>query len=474
MIKFFILIKIILSTKIVYSQNTECIPLNIILGIDKSYNCCNHAKITCLDGHVRRIDFSQSNLNGTIPNEIGNLVYLEDLVLLQNNFSGPIPPEIGKLTNLKILNIRNNKFSGSLPSELGNLTKLTYMSISFNELSGPIPSSFGNLQSLQKLYIRYNFLSGSLPSELGNLSNLLDSTLTDNHLTGEIPEEIGNLPKLTLFDLSNNDFCGPRPSSSKIKVDNNSNIGVPCNGVSNTISSGNTRASSTSSFSNTPTSSPTIINPPGGEGNSFLKISLIIAGIVGIGVIAGIAFFVTSKRKSTNHNNGGNTNIVDSIRNTIDINDSLDRNGSNVIIESRIININDNPVNTSDITNNAPLTNISPIVNTSPIVNNINTSSYSSNEVSNYNPTAQQIFNPSTRQVFNADIDITDNNLNINNQQVEELPPPAYVEVIGENRSNIESPTTVQRRTNGYYHSEKTRTFDLPPETNNANNNQVE
>jgi len=319
------------------------------------------------------------------------------------------------------------------------------MSISYNELSGSIPSSFGNLQSLQKLYIRFNFLSGSLPPELGNLSNLLDSTLTDNHLTGEIPEEIGNLPKLTLFDLSNNEFCGPRPSSSKIKVDNNPNIGNSCNGVSNTTSS-----------------TITIIDypPPKGKGNLFLIISLIIGGVVGIGVIAGIAFFVTGKRKSTNQNNGRNTNIVDSIRDTIDINQSLDRNSSNVIIESRIININDKPLNTSDITNAniSPITNTNPVINTGPIANNRNSSSYVTNEVSNYNPTTQQVFSPSTRQVFNTGVDITDNNLNsmnmnINSQQVEEL-PPAYVDVVGENRNNIESPTTIQRRDNGYYHSE--------------------
>ena len=49
------------------------------------------------------IDLSDNGLSGSIPPEIGQLIYLEDLNLSRNQLIGSIPREIGNLTNLKYL-----------------------------------------------------------------------------------------------------------------------------------------------------------------------------------------------------------------------------------------------------------------------------------------------------------------------------------------------------------------------------------
>ena len=163
-------------------------------------------------GRVTSIDLNANNLNGTIPNEIGDLTSLGDLNFDVNLLSGAIPLEIGSLTNLTRLSISSNQLTGTIPSEIGNLTNLTEFVLSGNQLTGVLPIEIGNLSSLTRLYLYGNQLSGDLPSELGDLINLHNMELDDNQFTGAIPSEIGNLTNLTSIRLDSNELSGPIPS----------------------------------------------------------------------------------------------------------------------------------------------------------------------------------------------------------------------------------------------------------------------
>lgn len=44
-----------------------------------------------------------NSINGTIPNDLGNLTNLVSLDLYLNNFQGPIPDSLGRLTKLRFL-----------------------------------------------------------------------------------------------------------------------------------------------------------------------------------------------------------------------------------------------------------------------------------------------------------------------------------------------------------------------------------
>ena len=158
----------------------------------------------------RVIDLSleDKGLTGLIPPELGNLAYLQYLVLHSNQLTGPIPAELGNLTNLWALGLIGNQLTGSIPPELGDLTNLGLVGLDGNQLTGSIPPELGDLTKLIFLGLSGNRLSGPIPSSLGNLTNLEDLYLYDNQLTGSIPPELGNLANLENLYLAYNQLTG--------------------------------------------------------------------------------------------------------------------------------------------------------------------------------------------------------------------------------------------------------------------------
>jgi Leucine-rich repeat (LRR) protein len=151
-------------------------------------------------------------IEGSLPSSITNLTKLWELVLNGNHLTGPIPPEVCTMYTLRALNFVGNQMSGSIPAEIGNLTNLEYLNLGNNQFSGPIPAGIGNLTKLTSLSLNTNQLSGSLPDTLGNLINLSYLNLSENQLLGTIPGRIGDLSNLTTIYLSNNLIFGTIPS----------------------------------------------------------------------------------------------------------------------------------------------------------------------------------------------------------------------------------------------------------------------
>jgi hypothetical protein len=77
-----------------------------------------------------------------------------------------IPQDIGLLscrsniTSLQIANQRN--LDGTLPESLGQLLALTFIDVSSSGLVGPIPASLGNLERLQNLQACCQKLNGTV------------------------------------------------------------------------------------------------------------------------------------------------------------------------------------------------------------------------------------------------------------------------------------------------------------------------
>jgi hypothetical protein len=74
--------------------------------------------------HVTRLNLSANNLNGTLPDSLGNLANQQYLNFRNNQLSGTIPDSIGNLANLRILYLDNNQLCGVIPPALMNLTNL--------------------------------------------------------------------------------------------------------------------------------------------------------------------------------------------------------------------------------------------------------------------------------------------------------------------------------------------------------------
>ncbi|URE10285.1 Leucine-rich repeat receptor-like protein kinase [Musa troglodytarum] len=175
------------------------------------------------------------DLNGPIPHSIGNLVKLQNLILVGCGFSGNIPAELGRLSSLSSLS--SNHLRGPIPGALGNLSSVSWLDITDNMISGSIPVSDGTNLGLDMLtncqhfhfgknnlfgpippslfhsemkllhvILDNNHLSGSIPTTLGLVGTLEAVRLDGNELSGNVPPNLNNLTRLVDLDMSNNSF----------------------------------------------------------------------------------------------------------------------------------------------------------------------------------------------------------------------------------------------------------------------------
>ncbi|MCS7018149.1 MAG: LamG-like jellyroll fold domain-containing protein [Cytophagales bacterium] len=140
--------------------------------------------IQTANGRVTRINLSNNNLKGEIPD-----IFIE--------MRGA-----GILDSLEYLNFSHNKISGRIPKSLSSHPKLTYLDLSYNLLEGEIPTHIGEFGELRTLWLSGNRFT-RLPHEIGNLSKLVN-LLLDNNQIEEIPEQIGQLRNLQVLRIGGN------------------------------------------------------------------------------------------------------------------------------------------------------------------------------------------------------------------------------------------------------------------------------
>ncbi|CAL1389355.1 unnamed protein product [Linum trigynum] len=149
---------------------------------------------------------------GNIPEEIENLVSLNNVDLSNNLFTGEIPSYFGKFQSLQGLSLAGNQLSGQIPNTLGNISQLTQLDLSENQLEGGIPRSLGNCRQLNQLDLSSNKLTAEIPTEVFNLSSLsVQLNLSRNLFGGQVPDEIGSLENVEAVDLSYNFLTGVMP-----------------------------------------------------------------------------------------------------------------------------------------------------------------------------------------------------------------------------------------------------------------------
>lgn len=185
--------------------------------------------VTTTENNVTQLNiFGENGLNGTLPEELGDLSNLELInISLNANLTGPIPNSIGNLTNLIYLGLQWNSLTGAIPNTIGNLSQLQELRLLWNDLSGTLPSSIGNLTNLGIMELdgaNGNNFSGTLPNSFGNLTNLTLLSIGNNNLEGTLPSSLENLTNLTNVILTNNNLTGTIPFNSPIAnivIDNN-------------------------------------------------------------------------------------------------------------------------------------------------------------------------------------------------------------------------------------------------------------
>lgn len=183
------------------------------------------AGVQTVGGKVIVLNQNFQNLNGQIPDEIGDLIYLKEIRISVNpNLTGPIPSTIGNLTDLEFLRFQLNSMSGDIPASVSNLTNLTRVYLQDNQFTGSIPSGFGNAPDLFQIFLMNNQLDGNIPTSIGNLNQLVSFDVSNNNMSGTLPTELGNLSSILLFGIANNDFSGALPDWSGINEPENANF----------------------------------------------------------------------------------------------------------------------------------------------------------------------------------------------------------------------------------------------------------
>lgn len=182
--------------------------------------------VSVTDGRVSKLSLTENNLSGTLPAEIGDLNYLEEIVLWDNVLTGEIPTEIGNLNNIEGLYLNSNQFSGSIPLSISQMTSLTDLWLQSNDLSGSLPAEIGDMSQLMRLYAYNNQLSGNIPTSFGQLQNLYVLLLSNNQLSGSLPVEMTNMSGLRYFEIDHNQLSGlcdlsVLPELSSLYVENN-------------------------------------------------------------------------------------------------------------------------------------------------------------------------------------------------------------------------------------------------------------
>nr|GMC97648.1 receptor-like protein 12 [Ipomoea batatas] len=185
---------------------------------------------------MKRLDLSDNQIVGTIPNWIWNvgngglsslnlscnsLDYLEEpysinsslsvIDLHSNRLQGnlPIPPVFALYVDYS-----GNNFSSAIPNRIGtSLVVAVFFSLSNNRFTGPIPDSVCNSSWVQVLDLSQNLLSGKIPSCLMNSSSIVVLDLRRNNLSGTIPDEFPDRCAVKTLDLSRNMLEGQMPES---------------------------------------------------------------------------------------------------------------------------------------------------------------------------------------------------------------------------------------------------------------------
>ena len=100
------------TSTICVSQSGECVVAAT----------CGGGSGNCPNGPLQNnLNLLGKDLGGPIPDNIGQLNYLEILGLANNGLTGKIPKTIGALTNLAILTLNNNFLEGNIPEQICNL-----------------------------------------------------------------------------------------------------------------------------------------------------------------------------------------------------------------------------------------------------------------------------------------------------------------------------------------------------------------
>ncbi|KAE8691535.1 Receptor protein kinase-like protein [Hibiscus syriacus] len=241
--------------------------------------------------HLSHLDLSSNFFNGTLPSSIFNSTELQLLSLSDNVISGELPEAIGGMVGLQILNLSDNALAEKVPHNLTALQNLTAVSLRGNYFSGDVPSGF---DSVDLLDLSSNLLNGTLPLDFGG-GNLGLLNLSYNKISGSIsPEFAKQIPRKATIDLSFNNLTGAIPDSQPLvnqKTESFSgNVDLSIAVIPKSIDS-------TPVASSTPGEPNNVQNQAKASLNPGTIAAIVVADLAGVSIIGMVVLYVYQLRK---------------------------------------------------------------------------------------------------------------------------------------------------------------------------------
>ncbi|XP_050230380.1 receptor-like protein 35 [Mercurialis annua] len=173
---------------------------------------------------LKRLEIQSNKLYGEFP-ELSSLKNLYFLDASDNAISGTLSPSSFPPSLIQI-SIRNNSLQGTIPENLKNLGFLQVLDLTHNKLTGAVPSFLFTHPSLQQLTLSFNSFTSvqspwpffSLASTNTIQSELIAMDLSNNQIQGFLPAFLALMPKLSALSLENNKFTGMIPTQFAIKA----------------------------------------------------------------------------------------------------------------------------------------------------------------------------------------------------------------------------------------------------------------
>jgi len=115
----------------------------------------------------------------TIPSWITTMTGLQELTMDRSHLIGTISPELfSNLRHLKYIDLSTNELDGSIPGTIGESQVLEYLLLQKNQLTGRLPPSMALLSDLSVLLIQDNNLEGQVCAV----------TMSDNNIAADCEE----------------------------------------------------------------------------------------------------------------------------------------------------------------------------------------------------------------------------------------------------------------------------------------------
>lgn len=248
---------------------------------------------------LRHLNLRSNRLSGPVPPPLlAAAPALQSLVLYGNALAGPLPDELGDLRYLQILDLSSNAIGGPLPPAILQCRRLRALALARNNLTGPLPAGLGaGLPALERLDLSHNAFSGAIPDDIGDLSRLQGTVdLSHNRFSGPIPASLGSLPEKVYIDLTYNNLSGPIPQNGALQnrgptafLGNPGLCGPP---LKNPCSPDAMPSSNNPSLPNDGGSSAPPEAARGGKGlGKTAIVAIVLSDVVGILIIALVFFY---------------------------------------------------------------------------------------------------------------------------------------------------------------------------------------